>query len=64
MKVLGSLVYTLFCVCTAIIGYSIHGNFFYAVLNFFFAPLSWIVWLIGHDINWSGIKAAFNWFFT
>lgn len=57
------LLYSIFCVLTAIIGYHIHHNAFWAVINFLFAPLTWLKWLICHDVTLSIIKESFTWFF-
>lgn len=56
--------YLIFCVLTAMIGYSIHGNLFYSIINFIFTPISWLVWLICHDVTVSIIKETFSWFFN
>lgn len=55
--------YTLLCVCTAMIGYTIHGSLFYSFLNFIFAPISIIYWLITHQITLAVIKVTFGFFF-
>lgn len=55
-------IYTLFCLATAMIGYTIHHNLFYSIINFIFAPISWIYWLITHDVNMSVIKETFSFF--
>lgn len=58
------LLYTIFCVLTAMIGHTVHGSILWAICNFFFAPLSWIVWLLCHDVTLSVIKETFTWFFV
>jgi hypothetical protein len=55
--------YTIFCVCTAMVGYHIHHDFIWAVVDFFFAPIAWTYWLVLHQVNLSIIKATFSWFF-
>lgn len=62
MKQIRQLFYLFFSVATAMIGYHIHGSVGYAILNFIFAPISWIVWLIGHDVNMTIIKETFSFF--
>lgn len=62
-KTSGSILYTLFCIATAMIGYNIHHNLAFSFVNFLFAPISWIFWLIGHDVNMSIIKETFSFFF-
>lgn len=57
------LLYALFCVCTAIIGYKIHGSLFWAIVNFFLAPISWFGWLVCQDVNITIIKESFSFFF-
>ena len=63
MKQLLSLLYLIGSICTAVVGMQIHGSFGYAILNFFFAPISWIYWLITHQVSISIIKDAFAFFF-
>jgi len=59
---IGRLLYLLIAIGTAIIGYNIHGNIFYSIANFIFWPISWLVWLINHDVNLTIIKSAFDFF--
>jgi hypothetical protein len=63
MKSLFGLIYTLFCVAVAMIGYQIHHNVLYAIFNFIFAPISFIYWLLTHQIYMSLIKETFEFFF-
>ena len=56
--------YTIFCVLTAMIGYTIHGSFIWAIADFFFAPLAWLKWLILHEVTLTIIKETFTWFFN
>lgn len=62
MKRLGGLIYSLFCLCTAIIGHTIHHSVFWSILDFFFMPLTWFKWLICQEVTLSIIKNSFNWF--
>jgi hypothetical protein len=64
MKSTGSLLYILICIGTAMVGYQIHHSEFWSVVNFFFAPISWVVWLICHDVTLTVIKHTFAWFFV
>lgn len=57
------LFYLIVCVLTAMIGYTIHGSWFWAVVDFFFAPFAWAKWLICHEVTMTVIKATFTWFF-
>jgi hypothetical protein len=56
------IVYLIFCVATAMVGYTIHHNVFYSVVNFLFSPISWIYWLITHNVSVSVIKETFSFF--
>jgi len=56
--------YTIFAVCTAMIGYTIHNSVFWSIVDFFFAPIAWIKWLICHEVTLKIIKETFNWFFA
>ena len=60
----GGLLYTVFSVLTAMIGYTIHGSLFWAVMDFIFVPFAWIKWLIMKQVTLSIIKATFSWFFV
>lgn len=57
-------VYTLFSIATAMIGYNIHGNWFYSIMDFIFTPIAWIWWLIGQDVNMTIIRDTFSFFFN
>lgn len=57
------LLYTIFCVLTAMISYTINNSIIWAILAFFFSPLCWIKWLVCHDVTLSVIKETFSWFF-
>lgn len=58
------LLYTVFSVLTAMIGYQIHGSFFWSIVDFFFTPLAWIKWLICHEVTASVLHNTFSWFFN
>lgn len=58
------LLYGIFSVLTAMIGYHIHGTWFAAILSFLFPPIAWIYWLIEHDVTMRVIKETFSWFFA
>ncbi len=59
----GGLMYTVFSVLTAMIGYTIHGSLFWAIMDFIFTPIAWIKWLICQEVTLSIIKQTFEWFF-
>lgn len=61
---IGKFLYFLVCTATAMIGYQIHHSVFYSILNFIFAPLSWLVWLVCHDVNMTIIHKAFDFLFS
>ena len=53
--------YTIFALATAMIGYNInHGSLGWAIVDFFFAPISWCKWLVCHQVNVSMIKYTFD----
>ena len=56
------LISMLFCLATAVIGMEIHGSVFWAIVDFFFAPLAWLKWVICQEVNVTIIKEAFSWF--
>lgn len=58
-EILGAI----FCTATAIIGYHMHHSLFWAIVDFVFAPLVWVKWLILHEVTLSIIRESFAWFF-
>jgi hypothetical protein len=52
----------LFCLATAIIGYTRHGSLPWAILDFLFAPIVWCKWLICKQVNLTLIKKSFAFF--
>jgi len=48
---------------TAVVGMQIHHRVFWAIVDFFFAPLVWLKWLIYHEVSISIITKAFEFFF-
>jgi hypothetical protein len=62
MKQIGSIIYLIFCVMTSMIGYHMHHSIFYAIINWFFAPLAWVYWIITHSVNLTIIKETFEFF--
>ena len=57
---LGSFFYLVIAVCVAMIGYQIHGDLSWSVLDFIFWPIALIKWLVCHQINLSVVKATFS----
>ena len=58
----GNFLYTLICISTAMIGYTIHGSLFWAIVDFIFTPIVWIKWLCFHEVNMSIIRETFTFF--
>lgn len=58
------LLCTIFSVLTAMIGYTIHGSLFWAVMDFLFTPIAWAKWLICKEVTLSVVKSTFTWFFN
>lgn len=56
--------YLIFCVCTAMIGYTIHSSVGWAFIDAWLCPLAWIKWLVCHQVNISIIKETFSFFFA
>ena len=54
----------IFSIMTAMVGYTIHGSIFWAIVDFSLNPLVWIKWLIFHEVTLSVIKNFFSWFFN
>lgn len=62
MKRFSSLLYTLFCVATAMIGYTTHHSIGWSIIDFIFTPLVWFYWLVTHGVNLTIIKETFSFF--
>lgn len=60
MKRFGRVLYLIFCIVVAMIGYEIHSSVILAIINFIFAPLALIWFLISHQICLSVIKEVFS----
>lgn len=58
------ILWILFDVLTAMVGYTIHGSIFYSIINFIFSPLAWIYWLITHNVDMNVLRETFSWFFN
>ena len=61
MKLRNAL-YIICACCTSMVGYHIHGSFFWAIVDWPFWPFAWVKWLIMHEVNLSIIKATFEFF--
>lgn len=58
------LLYTVFSIMTAMIGYQIHHSIFWSIMDFLFTPFAWIKWLVLHEVNLTIIKGTFPWLFA
>ncbi len=56
------MIYFIFCVATAMIGYNIHKSLLWSIFDFLFAPFVWAKWLIMQQVNLSIIKETFSFF--
>lgn len=59
-----AILWLLFDILTAMVGYTIHGSIFYSIINFIFSPLAWIYWLITHNVDMNVLRETFSWFFN
>ena len=68
MKEISKVFVLLFAGITAIVGYHVNvhdGSFcplFWSIVDFLFAPISWVKWLICEQVNISIIKESFAFF--
>jgi hypothetical protein len=53
------LSYMLFCAAVAMTGYTIHGSLFWSIVDYLFAPIALVKWLIYHEINIHIIQQTF-----
>jgi hypothetical protein len=60
MKNISGLLYLLFEIAIAMIGYQKHNHIGWAIFDFIFAPLVAIYWLITQQINLTLIKETFQ----
>lgn len=60
----GKLIYLIIAVCTAMVGYHIHGSIFWSIVDFIFWPFVIIKWLICKQLTLAIIKATFAFFFS
>ena len=58
------ILYTVFYVLIAMIGYHIHHSIFWSIFDSFFSPLVLLKWIICHEITLTIIKDTFSWFFV
>lgn len=63
-KKLAAYTYTLFCVATGMVGFTIHGSLGWSLINVLFSLFSWAKWLICHEVNVSIIKQTFSFIFN
>jgi hypothetical protein len=59
---IGSWLSFIFAVCTAMVGYHIHGSLGWAIINALFSPLAWAKWLICHEVTLKIIAETFSFF--
>jgi len=57
------ITYLLFAVFTAIVGKHINDSVFWAIIDFFFAPLVWVKWMLFEQVSISTISHSFDFFF-
>jgi hypothetical protein len=50
----------IFSVCVAMVGYTIHHSIFWSIVDFFFAPLAIVKWLICHELTFEIIRQTFS----
>jgi hypothetical protein len=60
----GGLLYLLICAGTGMIGYEKYHSMVWAIVDFFFTPLTWLIWVCSHGVTLTLIKHTFAWFFV
>ena len=64
MKKMSGLIYFLFSLFTAVIGYNVNNkSVFWAIVDLIFPIFAWIKWVICQEVNITIIKNSFTWFF-
>jgi len=59
---MGKLIYAIFSICTAMVGYTIHKSIFWSIMDFIFTFIAWTKWLICHEVSLTIIKNTFSFF--
>ena len=54
--------YFIFCVVVAMIGNNIHYSTFWTIIDFIFAPIALVKWIVFQEINMTIIESTFSWF--
>lgn len=62
MEELEKALYTIFCILTAMIGYTIHRSLFWAIIDLLFAPIAICKWLVCHQLTLNVIHNTFSFF--
>lgn len=60
MEDFGRVVYLILYIVTGMLGYTIHGSLFWAVVDMIFTPITLVYWLITHQINATVITETFG----
>jgi hypothetical protein len=60
MKRISGLLFLLFQVAVAMIGYHMHKDIGWAIVDFIFAPIVAIYWLVTNQVNLTLIKETFE----
>lgn len=55
--------YLIVCVLTSMVGYTIHGSLFWSIIDFLFAPIAIVKWIVCKEMTLEVIKQTFEWFF-
>lgn len=58
-----ALMYAAVCFFTSMIGYTIHKDVFWSIVDFIFTPIAWGKWFVYHQVSLSVIKKTFEFFF-
>ena len=62
MNKVNKIVWIIFDVLTAMVGYQIHGSVFWAFIDLFFSPLAWLKWVVCREVTLTIIYQALSWF--
>ena len=54
-----SILGLLFATATSMVGYTIHGDLFWSIVDFFFSPVAIIKWLICHELTLTVLRETF-----
>ncbi len=54
------VIWAIWGVLVAMVGYTIHGSVFWSIVDFFFSVIAPLKWIICHEVTFAIIKQTFS----